>query len=223
MFLYQFFKRLSEKRNFSFHSENNDPANPDGPGVNERVNFCRCPIRTFEAEPFSFGESHEHFRIFHVRDPRDILVSEYFSVAWIHPTEDSKLDQRRESLQKISIDDYVLNQSAKSAWPLEEKFVPLLERDLDPKRDVVVTYEEMVTDFQSWVEKVLPAFDIRFPKLMAYKLAWRYRNEFKVNGEAMRHKRRITPGDHRDKLQPSTIDELNQRFEPVLKRFGYLT
>ena len=54
------------------------------------------------------------------------------------------------------------------------------------------------------------------------QMALRYRHEFKIRSEFMQHKRRIKPGDHREKLQPATIDQLNQRFENVFLRFGYL-
>jgi hypothetical protein len=52
-------------------------------------------------------------------------------------------------------------------------------------------------------------------------LAWRYRNEFRARQETMTHKRCITPGDHRRKLKPTTIDALNLRFESILTKFGY--
>ncbi len=35
------------------------------------------------------------------------------------------------------------------------------------------------------------------------------------------HKRKVTPGDHREKLQPETIRRLDQIFAPVLDRLGY--
>jgi hypothetical protein len=223
MFLFQFFGRLAQQYDFDFYSENNDPANQDKLAPDNQRNFCRCPIRTFEAIESEFDFETKRHLIFHVRDPRDILVSEYFSIGWIHPTEGSDLDERRKTFQQMPIDEYVLRECEKSSWPLQEKFRPLLERELNPEFETIVTYETMVTDFQSWAEQVLPPFGVRFPKLVAIKLAWRYRNEFKVAVESMTHKRRIAPGDHRDKLEPATIDALNQRFETVLTRFGYLT
>lgn len=36
-----------------------------------------------------------------------------------------------------------------------------------------------------------------------------------------KHVRRVTPGDHREKLQPATIARLNEAFGDVLERFGY--
>jgi hypothetical protein len=222
MFLFNFFRRLCEKQQFEFYSENNETPNGEGPQAGNPRNFCRCPIRTFDTSELRYDASNNNHRIFQIRDPRDILVSEYFSLGWIHPTLGTQLSDRRQSLQQMTIDEYVIEQSEVSSWPLEEKFKPLLERELNSRFEMIVTYEEMVTDFPKWAEKVLPPFGFRFPKLAAIKLAWRYRNEFKTATESMTHKRRITPGDHRRKLKPATIERLNQRFENVLTRFGYL-
>lgn len=222
MFLFKFFRRLASRQQFGFYSENNQPPNPQGPSNGDPQNYCRCPIRSFETGQLELNANTQVHRIFQIRDPRDILVSEYFSMGWIHPTEGTKLDLRRQSLQQMSIDEYALTQSETSRWPLEAKFAPLMKRELNPEFETVVTYEEMVTDLQKWVEKVLPPFAVRFPKLAAIRMAWNYRHEFKAPAESMTHRRRITPGDHCNKLQPTTIDQLNQRFEKVLLRFGYL-
>lgn len=222
MFLFKFFGRLAKELNYNFYSENNDPPDQDSCGTNNQNNFCRCPIRTFETLESSFELPTRRYLIFHTRDPRDILVSQYFSMGWIHPTEGTNLGQDRHKIQQMSIDDYVLHHIESSAWPMVEKFRPLLDREPNPEFETFVTYETMVTNFQKWVEQVLPPFGMRFPKLAAIKLAWRYRNEFRIAAETMSHKRRILPGDHREKLQPFTIDQLNQKFETILTRFGYL-
>ena len=221
MFLYQFFGRLSAKQGFDFYSENNDPANQADLSRDNQSNFCRCPIRSFEILRTDFKHPTKIYRIFHVRDPRDILVSEYFSFGWIHPTEGTSLEENRKERQKMSIDEYVLTQCEKRTWPLEARFKILLDRDLDPQYDTVVTYEMMVTRFRLWAQEVLPVFGVRYPGLAAMKWAWRYRKEFQSSGETMTHKRRITPGDHRRKLKSATIKQLNERFESILTRFGY--
>lgn len=221
MFLYHFFKQLSEQHGFQYFSENNQPANEGNLLASNQENFCRCPIRNFEPIESRFDHPVKRHRIFHIRDPRDILVSEYFSFGWIHPTQDSELDQVRKSLQKMSIDDYVLHHCTQREYPLEKRYSSLVERVLDPEREIVVTYETMVTDFPKWLARVVPVFGIRYSKLAVLQLAWRYRNEFKTKQETLTHKRCITPGDHRRKLKPATIDALNQRFESILTKFGY--
>ena len=37
----------------------------------------------------------------------------------------------------------------------------------------------------------------------------------------MRHKRKITPGDHKEKLTPETISILNEKFKGVLNKLNY--
>jgi hypothetical protein len=221
MFLFKFFQYLARRQQARLLSENHDPPDDYSKAVEASQSpIYRCPLRTFEVEPFRIDKTRQH-RIFHLRDPRDILVSEYFSFGWIHPTENIPLDDRRSEIQKMTVDEYVVLQSEQSAWPVDQKYQPLIDYQFDPEFETVVKYEQMVTDFPRWCRQVVQACGIRFPKIVTARLAWRYRNEFKTTGETMQHKRRITPGDFRDKLKPETIEILNQRFEPILKRFDY--
>jgi len=219
MFLYQFFRHLAKQQNALLLSENNDPADDyfdlaalrsAGASATEKTMaqtkafLCRCPIRTFDVDEFRLEQAPQH-RIFHLRDPRDILVSEYFSFGWIHTTQGTPLDQRRQEIQEMGVDEYVITQSAQSTWPLDQKYASLVGYDFDPELETVVKYEQMVTEFPKWCSQVVAAFGVRFPKMLTARLAWRYRNEFKTSGETMQHKRRITPGDFRDKLKPDSI------------------
>ena len=222
MFLFKFFQHLAKQQRVILLSENHDP--PDDylnlPNSISSAAVCRCPIRTFDVDEFRLENTQQH-RIFHLRDPRDILVSEYFSFGWIHTTQGTPLDQRRLEIQQMGVDEYVITQSTQSTWPLDQKYTALVEYDFDTATETVVKYEQMVTDFPRWCAQVVTAFGVRFPKMLTVQLAWRYRNEFKTSGETMKHKRRITPGDFRDKLKPETIKILNKRFEAVLDRFAY--
>lgn len=217
MFLFHFFKHLCHKKRIEFFSGNNDPPNDLEPGIIPPQAFCHCPVRTFQID----SDTPAVHRIFHVRDPRDMLVSEYFSFGWIHPTQDGNLDQRRKTIQEMPIDDYVLNQPEFSRWPVHEKFRPLLDRDLDPELDTVVKYETMVTRFREWADAAIRPFGFRVPAWVTAQLAWRYRNEFVPSQDPNGHKRRITPGDFREKLKPETIVQLNERFSEILDRFNY--
>ena len=222
MFLFKFFQQLAQQQSAFLLSENHDPADDylNLPTPSSGATVCRCPVRTFDVDEFRVDNIQQH-RIFHLRDPRDILVSEYFSFGWIHTTEGTPLDQRRLEIQQMSVDEYVITQSSQSTWPLDQKYEALVDYNFDIETETVVKYEQMVTNFPKWCAQVVSAFGVRFPKVLAARLAWRYRNEFKTSGEKMQHKRRITPGDFRDKLKPGTIKILNKRFEAVLDRFEY--
>ena len=73
MFLYQFFKRLAAEHQYPFFSANNQPPNELAVPPRDSK-FCCCPLRTFEIDP-TWSELSSLFRIFHVRVPRDMLVS----------------------------------------------------------------------------------------------------------------------------------------------------
>lgn len=226
MFLYKFFRHVSQQRGYSFYSANNSPPNElpcpadsDRDGEQTLGKFCCCPLRTFEVGNEGAYDA-ELVRIYHVRDPRDMLVSEYFSFGWSHPTEGSGLEERKKKIQEMSVDDYVIEQPNFSSWPLEAKFQPLLNRELHPTREILVKYETMVTDFPTWARAVIRPFGYGIPKFALAKLAWKYRKEFQPTGEGS-HRRAITPGDHRRKLKPATIAILNDRFAEVLEKFGY--
>ena len=231
MFLYRFFQRLSQDMSFGFVSENEPGhANEDqvyGSALPQTLTstsakvVCRAPIRTFDLQEHDLDGISQK-RIFHLRDPRDILVSEYFSFGWIHPDERHELTDRRNQIQEMSIDDYVLRQAEECTWPLNEKYEPLETYEFVSGQDLVVKYEQMVCSFYSWCRCIVEFMGVKNPTWTTIRLAWRYRNEFRSRGESLKHKRRITPGDHKEKLKPKTIDRLNQRFEIILKRFGYL-
>lgn len=233
MFLFKFFQHLAKRQNAVLLSENHDPPDDcyglssgktndvsNGQAVGLQKLLFRCPLRTFEVDDFRL-DSVDQRRIFHLRDPRDILVSEYYSFGWIHSPENIPLEDRRREIQEMSVDEYVILQSEQSEWPVDEKYEPLIDYEFDPKYDTVLKYEQMVTKFPRWCYRAVKACGISYPKLVTARLAWRYRNEFKTSGERMTHKRRITPGDFRNKLHPYTIEILNERFEPILERFGY--
>lgn len=229
MFLYRFFQKLSAEHSLAFISENDPNRDPDqNPYSNqlpeevtlEGKRLCRAPIRSFDLEATRLEGVHQK-RIFHLRDPRDILVSEYYSFGWIHPHEQARLTERRKEIQAMSIDDYVIRQAAESTWPVDAKYKPLEDYSFDVSKELVVKYEQMVKRFYPWCRQIVDFIGVKYPTWVATRLAWKYRSEFKSRGESMTHKRNIAPGDHRNKLQAKTIQILNDRFEKILTRFGY--
>lgn len=227
MFLFHFFRHLANWRSFQLQSPNNTPPQEHGPVTREMLDdvsssiLCRAPIRTFDVQCVEVEAGIDQRRIFHLRDPRDILVSEYYSFGWIHPAHREDMAERRRQIQEMSIDDYVIRQPEESRLPVDKKYAVLEDYQFDDSRETVVKYEQMVTQFPQWCYRVLVGAGFRNPTWMTARLAWKYRNEFKTQGESLTHKRRITPGDFRDKLKPATIEILNERFEKTLTRFDY--
>jgi hypothetical protein len=156
-----------------------------------------------------------------VRDPRDALTSLYFSVAYSHVppgTADSPrllraFEARRDRVRGMSIDDFVLQEAPARARQIRRTLANIPRRRL-------YRYEEIIFDKQAWVEDMVAYLGLSPPPpLVAAVVA---RNDVVPAEEApLAHIRRVTPGDHREKLRPETIAALDARFARLMKTMGY--
>lgn len=234
MFIYKLCSFIDKKmpQRWELYSANNKPPN---------LNEAADATDSFIGLERSFMPLREDLlarrprTIFQLRDPRDILVSEYFSLGYIHG--DQKFsDAARTMREKIqsgafAIDDYVLLSARQDAGffggsGLCERMTANLaaaiaQCDRAGLPYLVVRYEDMVLDFPRWAARVLD-----FMQLSSLRdpVIQQFRHEFDVKatedrGEVMKHKRVIIPGDYRAKLKPETIGELNRLFDPILSAY----
>lgn len=156
--------------------------------------------------------------IFFVRDPRDILISSYYSFCYSHPlsaVEEVRNIQiaNRDRILAKTLDDFVLN----DAEPKATQFLRLYETAKLPKRSIILKYEDMVNDFDRFMEKLLSFVTIEEPVIRTIYEETRPREEEDI----YEHKRSGKVGGFRDKLEENTIKELNKKFEEVLTLFDY--
>jgi hypothetical protein len=163
-------------------------------------------------------------KILMVRDPRDALVSEYFSNAYSHPIPEATaktadvtavMTRLREKALKDGIDVYVI----------------------DRARELVKTIVEFGVVVKSSTTKVVKYEDYIFKKrelieLMAAHFAWsvdeesieRIVRQVDVRPEVEdphAFVRKVTPGDHREKLRPATIVRLNKLLRAAMRLLDY--
>jgi hypothetical protein len=179
--------------------------------------FRNMPVALIGAPAFSSGR-----KILFIRDPRDALVSEYFSVAFSHaipePTgaaadvKTMMLEQRKKALIS-DIDAWVLKRSRSMALAMD------LYRQILP--DVLLLrYEDFIYRKRDLI------------RAMAGHLGWTVDTslEDSILGwadvrpaveDSAAFIRRVAPGDHREKLREDTIAELTRVLQPILSAFGY--
>ncbi len=154
-----------------------------------------------------------------IRDPRDILTSQYYSSGFSHaiprdPHQRMLFLKRRSEVINTSIDEFVLIQM----YNLHTQYIRYIDFLSAQKHNVFFyKYEDLVQ------------FPERFLLFMEHQLGFGIRNkpkylkslEPKVGENKFDHKRKMIPGDYKEKLSGMTIGKLNQMFDVVLNHFGY--
>jgi len=172
--------------------------------------------------------------IIHIRDPRDCLVSLYYSLRYSHPlpggaAADDFLQLRR-SVETMTIDDFVCG------FLLDEllcdrrigsglvRHLQLFRALIERRPDAILSkYEDMVTEFPDWLVAIVEQFGIPIDYEMIIDLIARtdFLVNLRVEEDRRNHKRQITPGDHRRKLTAETQAILADFYAEDLEYFGY--
>ncbi|MGB0564598.1 MAG: hypothetical protein ACPGVO_22780 [Spirulinaceae cyanobacterium] len=198
---------------------------------------CFGPIRGGETDAIFPTDLNNYAAVLHLRDPRDVLTSLFFSHSYSHKREEGKFnpsDEKRRRWREAGVDAYALEKMP----DYKARYELLIATLLDSGQAKLVKYEDLVTDYPTWLTDFLSAFDVlevpdkkmlgllnlpNSPAQIRDRLARKYQREFKIpkSEDLGAHKRQVKPGEHKDKLQPETIATLNQAFGAVLERLGY--
>ena len=161
--------------------------------------------------------------LFLVRDPRDMITSHYFSVAFSHRAPGSSVSsaaltafaQGRERALAGTIDAFVLEEAPE----VLRKFTTTTAL-LEPVEPTIYRYEDVIFDKPAWVADMIGRLGLSLRPNVVARIIARVDQRPDVE-DPMKHVRRVAPGDHREKLAPATIEALNEVFAPILDRFGY--
>lgn len=151
-----------------------------------------------------------------LRDPRDVMTSHYYSTAYSHALSSREMVARREAAQQETPDEYVLRERHWFKGTYEDYCRELLGRP----NVLTLRYEDMLTDFEAWLRQAARHLALDANELLLRRIM--DESDFGVIKEnAFSHKRQVSPGDHRRKLQPETIKILTAEFRDVLDMLGY--
>ncbi|MDP3675560.1 MAG: hypothetical protein Q8R44_10775 [Novosphingobium sp.] len=227
-FVWNLMSYLADVLNLPVHSANASGAEYLSDEINIRSNLGVVnslsglfgPFRgyvDFPADTFSRS-------IVILRDPRDVLVSLYYSWTYSHPIESIRLSlvnskgelfnptpEQRDSWKSAGPDDFVLEY----AGFVEKNIRLYLEKVLPRPGARLLLYEHFVANQSEWLRRFLVALgageadaEWLLPGILEH-----FSQEFLPPTEDKnRHIRQMLPGDHQRKLTPSTISLLDKRF-----------
>jgi hypothetical protein len=153
-----------------------------------------------------------------VRDPRDMITSHYFSLKYSHTTAGPGAEhvlRARQRLQTLDIDTWALSQ----AGPVIGHF-----RNYEALGETALKlcrYEDIVFDKAKLVNELCLQFGLDVSPARRGRIA-SVLDQRPAEENIHSHVRQVTPGDHRRKLKPSTIEQLNRALADVLLKYGYI-
>ena len=196
---------------------------------------CLAPVRFFVEIPRL--ESYEV--ILHLRDPRDVLVSMFYSYCYIHSGPVAPNTGCRRDAARRGIDEFVLEQATTGnlhypgdygtgghvqefVGPLPNRYRAYIDRLLGKPNVTLVRYEQMVADYRGWLTDFVRPFPLDDRQQVIEGLVAQSQTFFPQRStDALSHVRHVTPGDYKVKLQPATIRQLDGIFADVLGALGY--
>ena len=164
-------------------------------------------------------------KIFLVRDPRDAVVSQYFSTAYSHtiPKESKSnfggpresLLRNREIARNQPIDDFVLKH-CESFNRTISSYIPLLRSD----HIKIYRYEDVVLNKRTWIQEIANFLDFEL-SLSELDDILEMVDIVPSQENPEKFIRKVIPGDHTEKLNAETVEKLDHVFGKILDIFNY--
>lgn len=157
-----------------------------------------------------------------IRDPRDIVVSFYFSGMKSHSLPPSGRDrksmfEKRTNLSHLSVSEYILEGHAD--WPLRnlESYISLLDSKANCH---FYKYEDIIFEKRAWVASLAAELDVDLSPDVLAGIADRHDAQ-PADSDPDRHIRQVRPGDYKNHLNNEAVDYIQSRFASIFKAFGY--
>ncbi|UCC39016.1 MAG: sulfotransferase domain-containing protein [Candidatus Aminicenantes bacterium] len=198
-----------------------------GGRINRKIYYCPNGYSYGPFRSFNQGISNlDDYKIILVlRDPRDVIVSSYYSL-YSHAFligEGKKKQKirmnRREDKWRCGIDQFVINK-LKSRPSYLDNYYKYYFSLIGKPNVLFLKYENMVTDFETWLDKLLKFLDLNTSPHLKDEII--NLSDLEVGRDNIyKHKRQVLPGDHRLKLKKETIEILNSESQEILELFDY--
>lgn len=170
-----------------------------------------------QRKPLNFPNINKYKKIFFLRDPRDVLVSAYYSFGYSHVEPDSKnllenFNTNRISIQGKSIDEYVLKEAKNWIIPMYTEYKVL--RETSEKECLYIKYNDFVDDTEGILYKIFKFFNFKNEELIK-SLSIDASPVSNIENKE-KHKRSGKNYQWKTHLMARTQDQLNKELKEVL-------
>jgi hypothetical protein len=183
----------------------------------QETGYCYYGFRYFPQYLKEFNLS-GFKKILLIRDPRDIVVSHYYSMKKSHTVPQGEVGQKllelRDELAHTEVDEYVLKKAPGFKNILKNYGI------IEDEKFKLFRYEDIIFNKQEWVQNILDFLGLELPEDRVKAIAAKH-DIFPSAENQNTHIRKVTPGDYKNKLKPETIEQLNDCFKEVLEKYGY--
>jgi hypothetical protein len=164
----------------------------------------------------------KNIRIFIIiRDLRDTLVSQYFSVKHSHPMMDSLQEQLRDMLNSVDISDgliHMMKRRLKTSAEIQKSWIH--------SDHLLVRYEDLNSDEHSCFRKIISYCDMEIPEKALKDAVEKHSFEKRAGrkpGEedVASHHRKGIIGDWRNYFDSRVTEEFKRRYGDALVETGY--
>ncbi|MEN0048635.1 MAG: sulfotransferase domain-containing protein [Bacteroidota bacterium] len=170
------------------------------------------------------GNLENYLVVLMIRDPRDIVVSSYYSTAYSHPLPSKNSNkaenfyEKRTTTQQMSVDEYALQES-EIVLEVYNRYIELLLKK--HPTCYVTKYEDMVNDHEKWLNDLFSYCRLEIDVSLKNQLL-QQNKRLKPKAENVNdHMRKGVAGDFLEKLQSTSISILNDKFAHILEQFDY--
>lgn len=185
---------------------------------------CHGGFRTYPAGLAAHPLYREGRKILLLRDPRDALVSEYFSVAYTHKLPKpghgegvrEALLAERAAARAQELADFVLARA-----PSMNATMLGYRACLQDSNVAVFFYEDVILQKRAWLLAICRHFGWAAPPARALDHILSWADVVPAQEAPDKFIRRVLPGDHRAKLPRPVIHALNRTLEESMAVFGY--
>jgi len=151
------------------------------------------------------------------RDPRDMLVSMYYSIVKSHvlPKENSKFLKIRQAAEQMNIDEFVLEKVTGYVNTFQK-----YQQKLQADNLITYRYEDVIYEKQDWLRDMVEKLGLPLDKKIIKKVVAKF-DIFPKQEDEYEHIRQVHPGNYKLKLRAQTIEVLNTKLKEFLNHYNY--